>query len=116
MPHPQNLYPRPKTVTGKRRKRYRDLASSLEGSGQLRALADLGAEEKDEVDESAEAKGDEADGRHGPRGAHVVERQDAEMCEGGGHDEGGDEEGGDCGGGYVGVGICFIIRISFRSV
>jgi len=46
---------------------------SLESPGQLRALADLGAEEEDEVDEAAETEGYEADGRHGPGGAHVLE-------------------------------------------
>lgn len=69
---------------------------SLEGLRKLRAQTDLSAEEVDEVDEGAEAKGYKSDRRHGPRSTHVLEHQNAEMGKAGGHDEGGDEEGCDC--------------------
>ena len=92
-----------------------DKESGLEGLRKLRALSDLGAEEVDEVDEGAEAKGNESDGRHGPGGAHVLEHQDAQMRERGGHDETRDEEGGDCASGNVWIGVYsfVIIRLCF---
>ena len=77
----------------------------LERLRKLRAFADLRAEEVDEVDQGAESNGDESDGRHGPRGGHVLEHQDAEMRERCSHDEGGDEEGCDRGCSYIGVGV-----------
>jgi hypothetical protein len=83
------------------KKKEKNLESASEGA----TRADLGTEEVDEVDQDADAEGDEADGGHGPGRGHVVEHQDAEVGERGGDDEGGDEEGGDGGGGDVGVGI-----------
>jgi hypothetical protein len=49
------------------------IKASSESPSQLRPLADLGAEEEDEVDEATETEGYEADGGHGPGGAHVLE-------------------------------------------
>ena len=100
---------------GRKMEAKEDKESGLEGLRKLRALSDLGAEEVDEVDEGAEAKGNESDGCHGPGGAHVLEHQDAQMRERGGHDETRDEEGGDCASGNVWIGVYsfVIIRLCF---
>ena len=78
---------------------------NLKGFGELRALADFGTPEVDEVYEYTETDADHADYKHGPCRGQVVEHEYTKVTACGCDDERGNQKCGDCRSGDIGVGI-----------